>query len=136
MLANCFGNVASASDDIGKTLTYRSLAVRLVAIGGHIHSIYSTNKEGEPTRSWDQIDQPLAFPNVAPMGNQQSQEQSHPTRRIPTFQFRVLIIGRANAGKTSILQRVCDTTGSPVIYRGHEEVRGPFFICESGLTAD
>ena len=31
--------------------------------------------------------------------------------------FRVLIIGRANAGKTSILQRVCDTTESPLIYR-------------------
>jgi len=31
--------------------------------------------------------------------------------------FRVLIIGRANAGKTTILQRVCDTTESPKIYR-------------------
>ena len=31
-------------------------------------------------------------------------------------QFRVLIIGKANAGKTSILQRVCDTTDSPEIY--------------------
>jgi hypothetical protein len=31
--------------------------------------------------------------------------------------FRILIIGRANAGKTSILQRVCDTTESPEIYR-------------------
>jgi hypothetical protein len=31
--------------------------------------------------------------------------------------FRVLIIGRANAGKTSILQRVCDTTESPGLYR-------------------
>jgi len=30
--------------------------------------------------------------------------------------FRVLIIGRANAGKTSILQRVCDTTESPEIH--------------------
>ncbi|KAH8995784.1 hypothetical protein EDB86DRAFT_2804379 [Lactarius hatsudake] len=38
--------------------------------------------------------------------------------RIPTVRFRVLIIGRANAGKTTILQRVCDTTGSPIIYRG------------------
>ncbi|KIN98658.1 hypothetical protein M404DRAFT_57289, partial [Pisolithus tinctorius Marx 270] len=42
--------------------------------------------------------------------------------------FRVLIIGRANAGKTSILQRVCETTESPQIYRvsgdGCEEVRG------------
>ncbi|KAH8985923.1 hypothetical protein EDB86DRAFT_2809902 [Lactarius hatsudake] len=34
------------------------------------------------------------------------------------IRFRVLIIGRANAGKTTILQRVCDTTGSPIIYRG------------------
>jgi len=38
--------------------------------------------------------------------------------RLPhNVNFRVLIIGRANAGKTSILQRVCDTTESPVIYR-------------------
>jgi GTPase SAR1 family protein len=37
--------------------------------------------------------------------------------RGPNVQFRVLIIGRANAGKTSILQRVCDTTESPEIYR-------------------
>ena len=37
---------------------------------------------------------------------------------VPKYvRFRVLIIGRANAGKTSILQRVCDTTESPVIYR-------------------
>ena len=35
---------------------------------------------------------------------------------IPDVQFRVLIIGKANAGKTSILQRVCDTTKSPEIY--------------------
>ncbi|PPQ94589.1 hypothetical protein CVT25_011902 [Psilocybe cyanescens] len=33
------------------------------------------------------------------------------------IRFRVLIIGRANAGKTSILQRVCGTTQSPVVYR-------------------
>ncbi|KAN0132940.1 hypothetical protein V8E53_009305 [Lactarius tabidus] len=43
-------------------------------------------------------------------------------RRIPEIQFRVLVIGRANAGKTSILQRVCETTESPTIYRGNEEV--------------
>ena len=56
-------------------------------------------------------------------------EQTH--RRIPNIQFRVLVIGRANAGKTSILQRVCDTTESPTIYRqgkdGRKEVRGPKF---------
>ncbi|KAH9015778.1 hypothetical protein EDB84DRAFT_1277208 [Lactarius hengduanensis] len=37
-----------------------------------------------------------------------------PRRRIPEVQFRVLIIGRANAGKTSILKRICETTESPV----------------------
>ena len=62
-------------------------------------------------------------------------------RRIPKIRFRVLIIGRANAGKTSILQRVCDTTESPTIYRKGEdgeweEVRNPNFVCESNLTAD
>jgi GTPase SAR1 family protein len=63
-------------------------------------------------------------------------------RRIPNLQFRVLVLGRANAGKTTILQRVCDTTESPTIYRrgeyGQEEVRhgGPHFLCESHLTAD
>ena len=37
--------------------------------------------------------------------------------RLPSDdKFRVLVIGRANAGKTSVLQRVCDTTESPVIY--------------------
>jgi GTP-binding protein EngB required for normal cell division len=42
--------------------------------------------------------------------------------RLPEIRFRVLIIGRANAGKTSILQRVCETTESPIILRGNEEV--------------
>ena len=30
--------------------------------------------------------------------------------------FRILVIGRANAGKTTILQRVCNTTEDPCIY--------------------
>ena len=53
------------------------------------------------------------------MGNTHGQPRSLVT------QFRVLVIGRANAGKTSILQRVCETTESPIIYRlgGNEEVR-------------
>ncbi|KAN0127825.1 hypothetical protein V8E53_014381 [Lactarius tabidus] len=51
---------------------------------------------------------------------------TEPHRQLPEITFRVLIIGRANAGKTSILQRVCETTESPFIYRemwmGREEV--------------
>jgi predicted GTPase len=29
--------------------------------------------------------------------------------------FRILIIGRANAGKSTILKRICDTTEEPEI---------------------
>ena len=62
------------------------------------------------------------------------------SKKISDLQFRVLVMGRANSGKTSILQRVCDTTESPTIYRRGpyyyvtgrmEEVRGPHFVCES-----
>jgi len=31
-------------------------------------------------------------------------------------QFRILVIGRANAGKTTLLKRVCNTTKEPCIY--------------------
>ncbi|KAH9166151.1 hypothetical protein EDB89DRAFT_2005147, partial [Lactarius sanguifluus] len=54
------------------------------------------------------------FPNIVP--------PMHTHRRIPDVQFRVLIIGRANSGKTSVLQRICETTESPIIYRGNEMV--------------
>ncbi|KAG2151497.1 hypothetical protein DEU56DRAFT_554206 [Suillus clintonianus] len=41
--------------------------------------------------------------------------ESQPLKRY--FQrFRILIIGRANAGKTTILQRVCQTRDNPEIY--------------------
>ena len=69
------------------------------------------------------------------MGNQNSVPATS-DRQLPKIKFRVLIIGRANAGKTSLLQRVCDTTDSPVIYRRtgngkKEKVRdqGSLFSC-------
>ena len=53
-----------------------------------------------------------------------TKQQAKQTRRfIESLRFRVLVLGRANAGKTTILQRVCETTESPKIYRGGEEVR-------------
>ena len=35
--------------------------------------------------------------------------------------FRILIIGRANAGKTSILQKVCNTMEQAEIFNGDGE---------------
>jgi len=43
------------------------------------------------------------------------QERLHNIRR-QCPQFRILIIGRANAGKTTILQRVCKTTEYPEVF--------------------
>ncbi|KAG2147488.1 GTP-binding protein [Suillus bovinus] len=44
------------------------------------------------------------------------------TLRAMVRRFRVLIIGRANAGKTSILHKVCNTTDEPEIHdtKGHK----------------
>ena len=36
--------------------------------------------------------------------------------RMKYTRFRILVIGRANAGKTTLLQRVCNTTEDPCIY--------------------
>ncbi|KAI6146734.1 hypothetical protein BKA82DRAFT_152568, partial [Pisolithus tinctorius] len=35
--------------------------------------------------------------------------------------FRILVMGRANAGKTTVLQRVCKTTDQPEIFDGNGE---------------
>ena len=71
---------------------------------------------------------------TSPMGTAQSRrtKRSRTARtvdhlQLPPIRFRVLVIGRANAGKTLILQRVCETTESPTTYRGGKKVRGPRF---------
>jgi GTPase SAR1 family protein len=38
--------------------------------------------------------------------------------------FRILVIGRANAGKTTILQRVCNTRENPEIFNSAGEKVG------------
>lgn len=58
---------------------------------------------------------PSSHPARSPHCNMDN--QTAPRRDLPEVKFRVLIAGRANAGKTSILQRVCDTTKSPETYR-------------------
>ena len=35
--------------------------------------------------------------------------------------FRILVIGRANAGKTTILKKICDSTEDPEIYNDRGE---------------
>ncbi|KAG1832878.1 hypothetical protein DFJ58DRAFT_822818 [Suillus subalutaceus] len=48
--------------------------------------------------------------------------------------FRILIIGRANAGKTTILQRVCKTRENPEIYNSHgRKVRNVTLVSQRGV---
>jgi hypothetical protein len=88
------------------------------------------------TRAVAESGSSLALPkSIAPVDAQRT------PRQLPKIQFRVLIVGRANAGKTTILQRVCDTTESPKIYRrdddgGREEVSGPTFVYASNLASN
>ncbi|KAI6125872.1 hypothetical protein EDD16DRAFT_381002 [Pisolithus croceorrhizus] len=50
--------------------------------------------------------------------------------------FRVLVMGRANAGKTTILQRVCNTTDQPEIFDAEgREVCGMNYPCVPGQSA-
>ena len=49
--------------------------------------------------------------------------------------FRILIVGRANAGKTTILQRICNSTEHPEVFDGdRNKVRiGSMLFCHSHL---
>ena len=61
----------------------------------------------------------IEFQEAEDVGRQQRRAE---TLRRRIKRFRVLIIGRANAGKTTILQRVCNTTEQPKVFnqKGHE----------------
>ena len=55
-------------------------------------------------------------------------------RSTPKIRFRVLIIGRANAGKTSILQRLCQTTEHPIVYqKTYRDDREKYFKVRVGV---
>ena len=65
----------------------------------------------------------MSLSNVESQGAEDMARQQRRVRNLRNrVRFRVLIIGRANAGKTTILQRVCNTTEQLKIFSrdGHE----------------
>jgi septin family protein len=50
--------------------------------------------------------------------------------------FRILVVGRANAGKTALLQKVCNTTENPEIFDGKGRKVNPTFHVTSELPTD
>ena len=126
-----------ASVGVGKhTWSAKSMARRFKLppsldglLNGHVYTSGGMGSNQSKTRSLPKT--------IARRGTKRTQPPSLAlTPRAPFLRFRVLVIGRANAGKTSILQRVCDTTESPKIYRRGEEVRSTNFVYKSDLTAD
>ncbi|KZP02500.1 hypothetical protein FIBSPDRAFT_1055836 [Athelia psychrophila] len=78
----------------------------------------------DPTPPFEGVQAPFAqagsASQSAPALPQEDDEDSRELReRCP--RFRTLIIGRANAGKTTILQKVCGTTKKPVVYDAQGE---------------
>ena len=55
------------------------------------------------------------IPSLPPQTTTMSDRNAYDLRAKYT-RFRILVIGRANAGKTTLLQRVCNTTEDPCIY--------------------
>jgi hypothetical protein len=102
-------------------------ATRGESVKSTIHRISLTTQSPAPSNLT-----PLQFPYNSPCDNCQNmgQNTSRLSRNDPNLprvprdiKFRVLIIGRANAGKTTILQKVCETTESPEIYRRNRQGR-------------
>ena len=66
----------------------------------------------------------MSLSNNELQGAEDIERQRRRAQNVRMFnaRFCVLIIGRANAGKTTILQRVCNTTEQPKIFNreGHE----------------
>lgn len=56
-----------------------------------------------------------------PTVNAVTAEERRAKLRERTGRFRVLIVGRANAGKTTILKKICNTTDEPEIYNSDGE---------------
>ncbi|PPQ88121.1 hypothetical protein CVT25_004905 [Psilocybe cyanescens] len=48
--------------------------------------------------------------------------------------FRILVIGRANAGKTTLLKRVCNTTEEPSIYDDSKNLVSYSILCQMSDT--
>jgi GTPase SAR1 family protein len=65
----------------------------------------------------------LTFDSIHPDSMSQSEPMTERARRIRAYcpLFRILVIGRANAGKTTILQKVCNTTDEPEIHNSDGE---------------
>ncbi|KZP15907.1 hypothetical protein FIBSPDRAFT_958425 [Athelia psychrophila] len=89
-----------------------------------LRRLNASSKSRDPTPPFEGVQAPFAqagsASQSAPALPQEDDEDSRELReRCP--RFRTLIIGRANAGKTTILQKVCGTTKKPVVYDAQGE---------------
>ena len=70
----------------------------------------SFDEPGRIAAPFVQVSTPQATQSLSPEDRELANRMRNRCDR-----FRILIIGRANAGKTTILQKVCGTTEAPII---------------------
>ena len=99
--------------DVAPWLTYNQTMVR--------HRAYLASSSLPPPQA-SHREMSFSGTETQPMEDIARQRERARKVRNQTGRFRVLIIGRANAGKTTILQRVCNTTEEPKIFnqKGHK----------------
>jgi hypothetical protein len=93
----------------------RSLRSKFTSRGSGSQSILTDTSPFEPVHV--SVSEP-ALPSTSGPAKPLSEDDERIARRNreKCDRFRILIIGRANAGKTTILQKVCNTTENAVIY--------------------
>lgn len=69
---------------------------------------------------------------TAPILNSKKAEKQYAELKKKAGQFRVLILGRANAGKTTILQKICNTTDDPEVYNRDGRKVTKLYACDRG----
>ncbi|KIK12501.1 hypothetical protein PISMIDRAFT_689417 [Pisolithus microcarpus 441] len=95
------GAPTPAHSDVQPTVPHRSEGSVDVPVIAHVEEVPSVSPTSRPLYRLDPA---------------KAQEHVDRIRR-----FRILVMGRANAGKTTILQRVCNTTDQPEIFNGEGE---------------
>jgi ribosome biogenesis GTPase A len=69
----------------------------------------------------------LSNPQDTPILDANAAEERRAELRKKAGRFRILVIGKPNAGKTTILKKICNTTDDAEIYNGRGKK-------ESGLS--
>ena len=90
-----------------------------------LKKVFRPRSQGMPTsRSNSPLTVAVPPPDLAPTGSTITTDPEEAAKlRAKYTHFRILVIGRANAGKTTLLKRVCNTNEDPVYSKVRYQLR-------------